>query len=189
MFITNVAKKPVLLKEFQRSLFYWVSLQFNIIDEERRKKFGPDRTCAEWILRNGGAIKWNDAVEVLSDYNKLPKEGTKLYLKEIDASNSSIMHNGFGHFQGCTHISKIILHKCSYLEDEGLLALHYLKNSLLYLQISSCHNISDNGLLHLKELTRLKHLVLFNLKGVSHLEQTVQALKNSLSVCNIQTTA
>lgn len=185
--ITHIAKKPVLFTGFTRNLFYWVNLQFNIIDQERRRQFGPDRTCSEWILRNGGAVKWTHSSEVVSDYNNLPKEGTKVLLQEVDASNSSIMHNGFGHFQGCDQISKLILHKCGYLDDQALPHLHYLKKSLLYLQISSCPNINDNGLLHLKELTKLKQLMLFDLTGVQDITKIVQALKSSLHVCDIQT--
>lgn len=186
MFIITVSKKPVLLQEFKRGLFYWVNLQFNVMDENRRNQLGPDRTCAEWILRNGGAVKWTHSSEVLSDYNRLPKEETRVFLKEVDATDSSIMHNGFKHFQGCDHISKLILHKCNYMDDQALPELHYLKESLLYLQISSCPNITETGLSNLKGLTKLKQLMLFDLIGVKDLPKIVQALKPSLNVCNIQ---
>lgn len=184
--VNHIAKKPVPLIKLNKSLFYWVNLQFNIIDEERRKNLGPDRTCAEWILRNGGAVKWTNSSDILSDYNKLPKEGTKLFLQEVDATGSSIMHQGFRHFQGCDHMSKLVLHKCSYLDDTAIEELHYLKDRLLFLQISSCSNISDKGLLPLKNLKRLRQLLLFDLIGIKDLQSTVQALKNSLNQCNIQ---
>lgn len=187
MFIINhVLKKPVVQTGFKRNFFYWVYLQFNVLDEARRKQLGPDRTCAEWILRNGGSVKWTDSTTVLADYNELPPEGTSKFLQEIDASNTSIMENGFVHFKGCTHIKKVILHNCRYLKDSALPQLIYLKDSLQYLQISSCPNISDDGLLSLKQLANLNHLLLTDLKSVKDIEKTVQALKSSLSACNVE---
>lgn len=187
MIVTKyIVKKPVILAEIKRHLFYWVQLQFNVVDEDRRKQFGPDRTCAEWILRNGGAVKWTHSSQILADYNQIPKEGTKLLLQEVDATDSSIMQNGFPHFQGCDHLIKLILHKCQYVDDRALPQLQYLKKSLLYLQISSCPNITDKALLELHSLTNLKQLMLFDLVGVKDLQKTVQALKTSLALCNIE---
>ncbi|KAJ8948133.1 hypothetical protein NQ318_008486 [Aromia moschata] len=174
------------LYQSRRSLFHWINLQFNAVDEERSKSLGPDRTCAEWILRNGGVVKWVNSTESLRDYNELPQEGSTFYLQEIDASNASIMHNGFAHFKGCNYITKVILHKCNYLEDSALGELHYLKNSLLLLQISSCPNITEKGLLHLKVLSKLKQLVMYDLVSVKDKDKVVQTLKSNLSQCNIK---
>lgn len=177
--------RPCLVQS-QRSLFYWIALQFNALDKDRRDKLGADRTCAEWILRNGGAVKWMNSSEILNDYNSLPTEGTRYHLEEIDASNASIMHNGFEHFKDCKFIKKLILHKCSYLEDKALAELYHLKDSLAHLQISDCGNITDAGLLHLNVLSKLDNMLLFNLTAVKNKEKTVQALKSVLPKCNIQ---
>lgn len=188
MFILrHVAKKPVLNAQISRHYFYWVHLQFNIVNEERLKKFGPDRTCAEWILRNGGSVRWAQSSKVLSDYNELPPEGTKLSLEEVDASKTSIMQNGFAHFKGCKQLKKIILHRCGYVNDQALTDLQYLKSSLLYLQVSSCPTVTDTGLLSLKQLTKLEELLLFNLPGAKDIQKTIQVLKSSLSSCKVQT--
>lgn len=186
-FIRHVAKKPVLHAQLSRQYFYWVHLQFNIVNEERLKKFGPDRTCAEWILRNGGSVKWTKSSKILSDYNELPPEGTKLFLEEVDASKTSIMHNGFIHFKGCNQIKKLIFHRCGYVNDEALSELQYLKESLLYLQLSSCPSVTDKGLFTLKQLRKLEELLLFDLPGVKDLKNTIQTLKSSLSSCKVQT--
>lgn len=170
----------------KRSLFHWINLQFNVVDEVRRKSLGPDRICAEWILRNGGAVKWVNSSEVLNDYNELPKEGTMLRLQKVDATNSSIMHNGFAHFKGCDYITKVIFHKCNYLEDIAFEELHYLKKSLLFLQVSSCPNISEKGLMHLHVLNKLKELIMFDLYAVKDKDKIVQILKSSLPQCNIK---
>lgn len=185
--IRYVAKKPVFHAQLSRQYFHWVHLQFNVVNEERLKKFGPDRTCAEWILRNGGSVKWAQSSKVLSNYNELPSEGTKLILEEVDASKTSIMQNGFVHFKGCKQLKKLILHRCGYVNDQALTDLEYLKGSLLYLQISSCPTITDKGLLTLKQLTKLEELLLFDLPVAKDLQNTIQALKSSLSSCKVQT--
>ncbi|XP_018572592.1 ATP synthase subunit s, mitochondrial [Anoplophora glabripennis] len=183
----NVLRRHLLgFYQSKRSLFHWINLQFNVVDENRRNSFGPDRICAEWILRNGGTVKWVNSNEILSDYNELPKEGTMLQLQVIDASNSSIMHNGFAHFKGCNYITKVVFHKCNYLEDRAFEELHYLKKSLLFLQISSCPNISEKGLMHLHVLTKVRELIMFDLPSVKNKNNIVHILKSSLPQCYIK---
>ncbi|XP_072388696.1 ATP synthase subunit s, mitochondrial [Diabrotica undecimpunctata] len=168
-----------------RTLFYWINLQFNSLDIERKKKLGPDRTCAEWILRNGGSVKFVSFKGYLTDYNELPLEGTLLRVKEVDASNTSIMHSGFEHFNGCKHIDLLKLHKCAYVDDKALEQLHYLKDSLCKLQVSCCPNVTDKGILSLGVLRKLAKLNICDLTSVKSLEDTVQTLKTSLPHCEI----
>ncbi|KAL1493763.1 hypothetical protein ABEB36_009456 [Hypothenemus hampei] len=169
----------------RRSLFHWINLQFNAVDEDRFKQFGPDRTCAEWILRNGGKIKWVNADEYESDYNCLPKEGVQVQLQEIDASNSSIMANGFEHLKGCKYLSKMILHNCGYLENDALKQLNYIKDSLLFLQVSQCGNITETGLLHLISLQKLRTLIVYGLPYIKERTKILSILKNDMKQCNI----
>lgn len=170
----------------KRQLWEWVNMMFNKVDEGRRKQFGPDRTCAEWVLRNGGNIKWKDAEEYLSNYNELPLEGTQLFIKEIDATDSSISHYGFNHFEGCKYIDKVILHQCGYIEDKALEYFKILNNSLKHLQISSCRNVTSNGLSSLESLTNLSQLILFDLPYVKNKGEVFEKLKIKLPNCKIQ---
>ncbi|XP_074042571.1 ATP synthase subunit s, mitochondrial [Leptinotarsa decemlineata] len=186
MLLKGIFSKPLSL-QCQRSLFYWINLQFNALDEQRQKKLGSDRTCAEWILRNGGTIKWVNSSDVLTDYNELPKEGSVRRLQEVDATNTNIMANGFEHFRGCDNLTKLVLNRCYYVEDKALAELHHLKNSLLFLQVSSCPNVTDKGLIGLSVLKNLKDLVLYDLQSVKDLEKVVGALKSDLPRCNVRT--
>nr|CAI5821583.1 unnamed protein product [Callosobruchus analis]CAI5831519.1 unnamed protein product [Callosobruchus analis] len=183
--VSTILKPPALL-ECKRTLFHWINLQFNAIDEERVKQFGADRACAEWILRNGGTIKWANSTDHVLNYNLLPPEGTNYHIQEVDATNSSIMYNGFDHFQGCNYVSKLILHQCHLVDDKALERLHHLKKSLLFLQVTGCSSVTDKGLLSLNCLDNLKKLILFDLQSVKSLDKTVQALKSSIPTCNIQ---
>ncbi|CAH1991517.1 unnamed protein product [Acanthoscelides obtectus] len=184
--VTTILKPPALLLGCKRTLFHWINLQFNVVDEQRIKQFGADRACAEWILRNGGTIKWTNTNEYIKNYNLLPPEGTNSHIQEVDATNSSIMYNGFDHFNGCHYVTKLILHKCHLVDDQALEKLHYLKKSLLFLQVTSCSSVTDKGLLALNSLSNLKQLILDDLSSVKNHDKTVQALKSSIPTCNIQ---
>lgn len=80
-----------------RSFWEYVNMMFNKPDPARILLVGPDRACAEWVLRNGGKVVWTDGKR-LEDYNNLPSEDVPVpKLKEIDGSDSSISHYGFPH--------------------------------------------------------------------------------------------
>lgn len=69
------------------------------MDDNRVKEVGPDRACAEWLLRNGAAVTWKEDGGFLSDYNALPSvEAERKHIKAVDATNSAISDIGFPHF-------------------------------------------------------------------------------------------
>ena len=90
----------------------WIIDGFNLVDKSRVKEVGPDRAAAEWIVRNGGKIKFDNLSDVFSDYNALIKATAELdpripneqvHLVEIDATDSSV--SGFG----CMHFGLFLL--------------------------------------------------------------------------------
>ncbi|KAF7281408.1 hypothetical protein GWI33_004790 [Rhynchophorus ferrugineus] len=139
----------------KRPLFYWVNQQFNVLDEDRRKKVGPNRSCAEWILRNGGKVKFVSSDEFEADYNHLPKEEVQFQIQEIDAKN------------------------------DALKELHYVKETLLFLQVSKCGNITETGLLHLVNLKKLRTLIIFGLPYVKERVKILDTLRNDMKQCNV----
>lgn len=185
----TVTKTPILSQVTQlyrkRNLWQYLNIIFNRKDQHRWKKFGPDRTCAEWILRNGGAVKLTCCPEFLNDYNLIPPEGEKITLTAVDATDSSIMHYGFDHFVGCTQLDKIILNKCNYVYDEALKELQPIGGQLKILQVTGCHNISDAGLLHLTAMKSLQYLNLGALSGVKDIQGVGAQLKAALPNCNV----
>lgn len=70
------------------------------MSRERIEEVGPDRACAEWLLRNGAFVQWKGSTEYVTDYNNLPLEEKRdqFFIKAVDATDSSIMGIGFPYF-------------------------------------------------------------------------------------------
>ncbi|XP_026318725.1 ATP synthase subunit s, mitochondrial [Hyposmocoma kahamanoa] len=169
-----------------RSFWEYVNMMFNKPDPARILLVGPDRACAEWVLRNGGKVVWTDGKR-LEDYNNLPAEDVPVpKLKEIDGSDSSISHYGFAHLAGCTKLEKIILHNGNYIDDRALKGLSYGKDTLTYVQVTKCVDVHDSGIKELQALRKLQTLILYDLINVENLEACKQYLKSQLPNCDIQ---
>lgn len=68
-------------------------------DRERIKEVGPERSCAEWLLRCGANVRWKGADNWLRDFNLLPPVNMKNYvIEELEAVEAGIMTIGFDHF-------------------------------------------------------------------------------------------
>lgn len=75
------------------------------MSRDRIKEVGPDRACAEWLLRNGAFVQWKGSSGFVTDYNNLPlkdNENSQFFIKAVDATDSSIMAMGFPHFSECS---------------------------------------------------------------------------------------
>lgn len=69
------------------------------MDKKRIEEVGAEMAAAEWIMRCGGSVKWKNHAKWIKDYNQLAMgtgAGTKI--EEIDATEASIMGEGFGYF-------------------------------------------------------------------------------------------
>ena len=91
----------------------WLMPFFNQVDHSRIKEVGPDRACAEWLLKNGASLKWTTSHKFLKDYNSLPVgKYRQLKIQEVDATDSAIMEIGFPYFEGLEHFDKLVLKNC-----------------------------------------------------------------------------
>lgn len=179
--VTNHCRKAP-----KRGFFYWLTIIFNRVDNERIQSVGPDRACAEWLLRNGASVRWKGFSEHLTNYNNLPSEETRHYIQAVDATDSGISHIGFPHFVGCRYIDEIKLIRCFYLYNNALPRLSVLKDTLTTLEINDCTSITDEGLRSLKALKNLKTL---KLAGMPYLEDKPllrKELAEALPDCKIE---
>jgi len=173
--------QPPLQPPPRRHIWGWLNSIFNKVDASRIDAVGPDRACAEWLLRCGAHFRWRSQPSWQTDYNALgPGGGKKQFIEEINADDAGIMHIGFHHFRGLQSLRKIRFHYCGYLDDTALRYLHYLAHCLESLEISSCGNITLQGLRHLANLKRLKELRLYDLPEIEDRDACVRELQNLL---------
>ncbi|KAH8402093.1 hypothetical protein KR009_009709 [Drosophila setifemur] len=183
---TTFAPQPT---RIGRGIWGYVAIAFNQVDADRLAKVGPNRLCAEWIVKNGGGVRLADnPTKLWKDYNSLPGENRPFCLKVVDASNASIMKIGLEHLKGCSTIDTVIFHNCKHLENEGLEGLHHISSSLERLQVSGCYNITDSGLEVIGEFTKLRQLLIFDMLFVKDMEAVAAKLKKKLPCCEIRAT-
>lgn len=167
-----------------RHFWGWLNAVFNKVDYERIKAVGPDRAAAEWLLRCGAKVRFQGFERFHQDYNGLPTGPLGRYkIQAIDATESCIMHKGFDHLDGLKYLEEIKFNKCIYIEDnclERLSSIENLQNSMYLMEVVSCGNVTDKGIIALHQLKNLEYLFLSDLPGVKDIETTVQRLKTAL---------
>ncbi|KAL7380054.1 hypothetical protein ABVT39_010598 [Epinephelus coioides] len=172
-------------REWSRRHFWgWLNAVFNKVDYERIKAVGPDRAAAEWLLRCGAKVRFEGFDRWQHDYNALPTGALGRYkIQAIDATESCIMHRGFDHLDGLKHVEEIKFNKCMYIEDsclERLSSIENLQQSLYMMEVVSCGNVTDKGIIALHKLKNLEYLFLSDLPGIKDKETTVNRLQTAL---------
>ncbi|XP_074548856.1 ATP synthase subunit s, mitochondrial [Halichoeres trimaculatus] len=167
-----------------RHFWGWLNAVFNKVEYERIKAVGPDRAAAEWLLRCGAKVRFQGFDRWHFDYNGLPTGPLGRYkIQAIDATESCIMYRGFDHLDGLKHVEEIKLNKCIYIEDaclERLSSIENLQESLFMMEVVSCGNVTDKGIIALHRLKNLEYLFLSDLPGISDKKTTTDRLKTAL---------
>ncbi|KAM9787900.1 ATP synthase subunit s, mitochondrial isoform X2 [Syngnathus typhle] len=181
--LVKVLQSAVKQKEPRRRHFWgWLNAVFNKVDYERIKAVGPDRAASEWLLRCGAKVRFMGLDRWHGDYNALPTGPLgRFKIQAIDATDSCIMYRGFDHLEGLQHVEEVKLQKCVYIEDaclERLSSLENLQRSLFIMEVVSCGNVTDKGLVALHKLS--------DLPGVKDKQTTVERLKTALPRLDIQ---
>ncbi|XP_029899914.1 ATP synthase subunit s, mitochondrial [Myripristis murdjan] len=167
-----------------RQFWGWLNAVFNKVDYERIEAVGPDRAASEWLLRCGAKVRFQGFERWHHDYNGLPTGPLGRYkIQAIDATESCIMHRGFDHLDGLKYLEEIKFNKCIYIEDtclERLSSIENLQESLYMMEIVSCGNVTDRGVIALHKLRNLEYLFLSDLPGIKDREKTVERLQTAL---------
>ncbi|XP_013879023.1 ATP synthase subunit s, mitochondrial [Austrofundulus limnaeus] len=167
-----------------RHFWSWLNAVFNKVDHERIKAVGPDRAAAEWLLRCGAKVRFEGFERWHHDYNGLPTGPLGRYkIQAIDATESCIMYQGFDYLDGLKYVEEIKLKKCVYIEDacmERLSSVESLQQSLYMMEVVSCGNVTDKGIISLHRLRNLEYLFLSDLPGVKDKQLTVDRLQRAL---------
>ncbi|XP_012727731.2 ATP synthase subunit s, mitochondrial isoform X1 [Fundulus heteroclitus] len=172
-------------REASRRRFWgWLNAVFNAVDNERIKAVGPDRAAAEWLLRCGAKVRFEGFDRWHHDYNGLPTGSLGRYkIQAIDATESCIMNRGFDYLDGLKFVEEIKFNKCVYIEDvcmERLSSMENLQASLYMMEVVSCGNVTDKGILALHKLRNLEYLFLSDLPGIKDRQMTVDRLQRAL---------
>ncbi|KAJ8289689.1 hypothetical protein GJAV_G00004180 [Gymnothorax javanicus] len=179
----SVFQKSLLLGG-SRQFWGWLNAVFNKVDYDRIKAVGPDRAASEWLLRCGAKVRYQGFDRWQHDYNGLPTGPLGKYkIQAIDATESCIMHRGFDHLDGLKHLEEIKFNKCMYIEDtcmERLSQIENLQASLRKVELVSCGNVTDKGVLALHHLRNLENLLLSDLPGITDKGRTVERLQTAL---------
>ncbi|XP_060938782.1 ATP synthase subunit s, mitochondrial [Limanda limanda] len=168
----------------QRHFWGWLNAVFNKVDYERIKSIGPDRAAAEWLLRCGAKVRFQGFDRWHQDYNGLPTGPLDRYkIQAIDATDSCIMYRGFDHLDGLKHVEEMKFNKCIYIEDaclERLSSIENLQESVNSMEVVSCGNVTDKGVIALHQLKNLESLFLSDLPGIKDKQTTADRLQKAL---------
>ncbi|XP_003962384.1 ATP synthase subunit s, mitochondrial [Takifugu rubripes] len=168
----------------RRHFWGWLNAVFNKVDYERIKAVGPDRAASEWLLRCGAKVKFQGFERFHHDYNGLPVGPLGKYkIQAIDATESCIMYRGFDYLDGLKHVEEIKFNKCIYIEDaclERLSSVESLQESVVTMEVVSCGNVTDKGIISLHRLRNLENLFLSDLPGITDKQTMVTRLQTAL---------
>lgn len=139
------------------------------------------------VLKNGGVVIFENGTQH-KDYNGLQTtfnvDGKSPKIHTFDGSNSSIMAIGFDHFKGCK-IERVILDRCTHMENEALEKLGIIKDTLKDLRVTNCLNVEDSGLLTINQLSNLQKLTIYGFRYVKDFDGVIRQLQQSLPKCII----
>ncbi|XP_061092618.1 ATP synthase subunit s, mitochondrial [Conger conger] len=173
-----------------RQFWGWLNAVFNKVDYERIKAVGPDRAASEWLLRCGAKVRFQGFDRWQHDYNALPTGPLGKYkIQAINAMESCIMYRGFDHLDGLEHLEEMKFNRCIYIEDtcmERLSQIENLQASLRRVELVSCGNVTDKGVIALHRLRNLERLFLSDLPGIKETEKTVERLQAALPKLTIE---
>lgn len=135
-------------------------------------KLGPDLLCAHFLVPRACKVKFeNDDYWYKTEgngYSLLPLENSNERIEAVDASNSSLMYEGFDYFRGLKCIRYLNLNNSYHVDDFCLEKISLHLPSLELLDLSNCESVTERGLATLHTLKNLKRLRLNNTPNVMH---------------------
>ncbi|XP_027473879.2 distal membrane-arm assembly complex protein 2 isoform X5 [Zalophus californianus] len=154
-----------------------------------RERFGPHAAGAYFILKQGGAVKFQGKEWIRSDarghfsldflkFQAVPVEA-------VDASGCAINYQGLDSVLALKELQSLWLQRCPHVDDWCLGRLHPLANSLQELSLAGCPRISERGLASLHHLQNLRRLDISDLPAVSNPGLTRILVEEMLPSCQV----
>ncbi|XP_036032228.1 distal membrane-arm assembly complex protein 2 isoform X2 [Onychomys torridus] len=137
-----------------------------------QEKYGPYVTGALFILKQGGAVKFQDKEWIRpNDCGHFSAELLKFQevpVEAVDASGCAINYQGMSNLLPLKELRCLSLQRCPNVDDWCLSRLYLLANSLQELSLAGCPQVSERGLACLHHLQNLRRLDISDLPAVSH---------------------
>ncbi|CAF1264403.1 unnamed protein product [Rotaria sp. Silwood1] len=169
-----------------RQFWSWLNFVWNKYDQKRVQEIGPDRACAEWLLRCGGSVRFKNWNSITSNYNAIPSgDPGQNKIEEIRAIKACITSDGFAYLDGLTDLKKIHLEKCDLIGDGSIIRFRKVNDTLESLVLIDLVQISENGLGNLTDLKNLKQITLARLPCIKNRDGIIKLLHNELPKCTI----
>ncbi|XP_027286176.1 distal membrane-arm assembly complex protein 2 isoform X2 [Cricetulus griseus] len=173
------------LLQKQASRVNWKNRSFPNIQQ----KYGPDVTGALFILKQGGAVKFQDKEWIRpNERGRFPTEFLtfrEVPVEAVDASGCAINYQGMSNLLPLKELRSLSLQRCPNVDDWCLSRLYLLANSLQELSLAGCPQVSERGLACLHHLQNLRRLDISDLPAVSHPGLTQILVEEMLPHCEV----
>lgn len=139
---------------------------------------GNELAAAHFIVHRGGAVKFHGEKKWIQqdadgDY-KLPRfyESGKV-LEAIDFSGTNIYYEGLVNFRGLQNVQWLSFNNCKNIDDWCVDRISAMfKDTVVYLDLRNCTEITHRGLCALYKMLELKILLIDNLYVTESFELT-----------------
>lgn len=153
-----------------------------------REKYGPYIAGAFFVLKQGGAVKFQDHEWIRSEERgHFSPEFLKLQMvpvQAVDASGCAINYDGLDNLLPLKELQSLSLQRCPHVDDWCLSRLYRLVG-LQELSLSGCPHISERGLACLHHLQNLCRLDISDLPAVSYPGLTRILVEEMLPNCEV----
>lgn len=157
---------------------------------ERHRILGPDLATAHFLVKRGAKAKFvgrntwftrDDSGNVFLPNIMVPG----MHLEAVDATGIQMSYVAFDNMVQLEYIRYMNFSRCPNFSDWCLARMYPFQNSLEFLDISGCWDVTANGLANLQVLKKLKGLKLSNLPNVENMGLMVLLLEEALPECTI----
>nr|XP_020042564.1 ATP synthase subunit s-like protein isoform X1 [Castor canadensis] len=154
-----------------------------------QKQYGPYVTGAYFVLKLGGAVKFQDQEWIRPNgCAHFSPEFVKFHavpVEAVDVSSCAINYHGLDNLLLLKELRSLSLQRCPHVDDWFLSRLYLLAGSLQELSLAGCPHISERGLACLHHLQNLRKLDISDLPAVSHPRLTQILVEEMLPNCEV----
>ncbi|XP_005655928.1 ATP synthase subunit s-like protein isoform X1 [Sus scrofa] len=154
-----------------------------------KERYGPYVAGAYFVLKQGGAVKFQDNEWIQSGRGLSSLEFRKFRevpVQAVDASGCAINYQGLDNLLALKELQSLSLQRCPHVDDWCLGRLHQLADSLQELSLAGCPRVSERGLACLHHLQNLRRLDISDLPAVSSPDLTQILVEEMLPNCEVR---